>query len=91
MQYDYTGKRDKSFCFDNVFANELTNAEVYNRTIQPLISNVLDGFNVTCFAYGMTGAGKTHTMLGSTAYHDYTNMGLSLQAVNGLYRGMMER
>ncbi len=26
--------------------------------------NILDGFNVTCFAYGMTGAGKTHTMIG---------------------------
>jgi len=30
----------------------------------PLIPNILDGFNVTCFAYGMTGAGKTFTMLG---------------------------
>jgi kinesin family protein 2/24 len=30
-----------------------------------LIPNILDGFNATCFAYGMTGAGKTHTMLGN--------------------------
>jgi hypothetical protein len=33
--------------------------------MEPLIPNIMDGFNVTCFAYGMTGAGKTHTMLGS--------------------------
>lgn len=26
--------------------------------------NILEGYNVTCFAYGMTGAGKTHTMIG---------------------------
>jgi kinesin family protein 2/24 len=30
-----------------------------------LIPNILEGFNVTCFAYGMTGAGKTHTMIGN--------------------------
>jgi hypothetical protein len=34
------------------------------RTLAPSIPNILNGFNVTCFAYGMTGAGKTHTMLG---------------------------
>ena len=27
--------------------------------------NVLKGFNVTLFCYGMTGAGKTHTMIGN--------------------------
>ena len=30
-----------------------------------LCGAVLDGFNSTVFAYGATGAGKTHTMLGS--------------------------
>ena len=28
------------------------------------MSSLFDGFNVTCMAYGITGAGKTHTMLG---------------------------
>eukprot|EP00971_Amphidinium_carterae_P256464 5092028-Amphidinium_carterae.1 len=27
-----------------------------------LVLSVLDGYNVTIFAYGQTGAGKTHTM-----------------------------
>ena len=29
-----------------------------------MIPSFLDGFNSTIFAYGATGAGKTHTMLG---------------------------
>ena len=39
--------------------------EVYKRTAARLIPSVLEGFNVTVFAYGATGAGKTHTMMGS--------------------------
>lgn len=39
--------------------------EVFERSVQGLIDGVLQGFNATVFAYGATGAGKTHTMLGS--------------------------
>jgi chromosomal replication initiation ATPase DnaA len=29
-----------------------------------LVDSVLDGYNGTIFAYGQTGCGKTHTMMG---------------------------
>ena len=31
---------------------------------EPLVTSVLDGYNVCIFAYGQTGSGKTHTMEG---------------------------
>ena len=31
---------------------------------RPIVNSVMDGFNGTVFAYGQTGAGKTHTMEG---------------------------
>eukprot|EP01039_Chlorochromonas_danica_P003878 gene3878-4236_t len=54
------------YAFDEVFDDSADQLEVYQRTAQPYISKVLEGYNVTVFAYGATGAGKTHTMLGNT-------------------------
>ncbi|XP_054467751.1 uncharacterized protein LOC129101833 [Anoplopoma fimbria] len=53
------------FYFDQVFGEESSNEEVYRRTAYPLVQHMLNGGKATCFAYGQTGAGKTHTMLGS--------------------------
>lgn len=38
---------------------------MFQLTAMNMCSAVLDGFNSTVFAYGATGAGKTHTMLGN--------------------------
>ena len=38
---------------------------MYHNTTQPLLDSVLDGYNATVFAYGATGCGKTHTILGT--------------------------
>ncbi|KAJ1632739.1 P-loop containing nucleoside triphosphate hydrolase protein [Pavlovales sp. CCMP2436] len=55
-----------TFNFDHVFGTGSSQAEVYERTAQPAVSAVLEGFNATVIAYGMTGAGKTFTMEGAT-------------------------
>ena len=36
----------------------------FARQVSPLVTSVLDGFNVCIFAYGQTGTGKTFTMMG---------------------------
>ncbi|XP_035495202.1 uncharacterized protein LOC118313666 isoform X1 [Scophthalmus maximus] len=54
------------FYFDQVFGEESSNEEVYQRTAYPLVQHMLNGGKATYIAYGQTGAGKTHTMLGSS-------------------------
>ncbi|CAM9722802.1 unnamed protein product [Chrysoparadoxa australica] len=54
----------KSFFFDHVFGNNVAQARVYEVCGAPLVESVLEGYNGTIFAYGQTGAGKTHTMEG---------------------------
>ena len=52
------------FRFDEAFDETMSNAEIYQLTAAPLVESVFEGTNVTCFAYGQTGAGKTFTMMG---------------------------
>ena len=58
------------YAFDAVFDEFSTQREVYERTTRPYLSNLIQGLNVTVFAYGATGAGKTHTMMGNARSDD---------------------
>ena len=54
----------KTFSFDNVFAPDSAQSLIYEQSAFFLVESVLDGYNGTIFAYGQTGCGKTHTMMG---------------------------
>ncbi|XP_076168679.1 kinesin-like protein 68D [Ptiloglossa arizonensis] len=60
----------KVFTFDAVYDWNSTQLDLYEETVRPLVSSVLDGFNGTIFAYGQTGTGKTYTMEGLKNDHD---------------------
>ena len=56
---------DRQYVFDATFGADSTQHDVYNKTTEPLIRSVLEGYNATVFAYGATGSGKTYTMFGT--------------------------
>uniref|UniRef100_A0A4W3JMY4 Kinesin-like protein n=1 Tax=Callorhinchus milii TaxID=7868 RepID=A0A4W3JMY4_CALMI len=56
--------RDLKFIFDQVFDDSASQLDVFEQT-RSILEGVFNGYNGTVFAYGATGAGKTHTMLGS--------------------------
>ena len=58
--------REKRYAFDFAFDETTETDRVFQVTAMNLCGAVLEGFNSTVFAYGATGAGKTHTMLGVT-------------------------
>ncbi|ORZ35876.1 P-loop containing nucleoside triphosphate hydrolase protein [Catenaria anguillulae PL171] len=55
----------KKYTFDQVFSPLASQAIVYKDVVEPIVKEVLKGFNCTIFAYGQTGTGKTHTMEGN--------------------------
>jgi kinesin family protein 18/19 len=68
--------RERRYAFDYAFEQGAPQAAVYKQTVAFLLEGVMNGYNATVFAYGATGAGKTHTMLGTVS--DPGVMGLAL-------------
>eukprot|EP00736_Rhodelphis_marinus_P006089 Rmarinus@m.13914 len=77
------GKRQ--YEFDRVYAPSTTQEEIFEDA-KPLITSVLDGYNICLFAYGQTGAGKTYTMLGPPE-----NEGVNIRALRELFSVIGER
>ncbi|KAK9829410.1 hypothetical protein WJX72_005680 [[Myrmecia] bisecta] len=74
----------KAFDFDRVFGPESRQEEIFEDVSQ-LVTSALDGYNVCIFAYGQTGAGKTHTMEGSKE-----QPGINYRAMKELFRSIRE-
>ena len=56
-----------NYAYDHVFDADCGTEPIFEKTTRPLIDYVCSGYAATVFAYGATGSGKTHTMLGSSA------------------------
>ncbi|RHY90014.1 hypothetical protein DYB37_009636 [Aphanomyces astaci] len=57
-------KRDKRFSHFTSVHRDVTNRSFFDATVAPLVDEALAGRTGCCFAYGHTGSGKTHTILG---------------------------
>ena len=47
-------KADGRYVFDEVLNQEATQSMVFERTAKPMLAGVLDGYNATVFAYGVS-------------------------------------
>ncbi|XP_008308225.1 kinesin-like protein KIF18A isoform X1 [Cynoglossus semilaevis] len=75
--------KDLKFVFDHVFGENSTQVDIFENTTKVVLDGVMNGFNCTVFAYGATGAGKTHTMLGSQ-----DNPGVMYRTMKELFKRM---
>ncbi|GAY60104.1 hypothetical protein CUMW_199500, partial [Citrus unshiu] len=75
----------KQFKFDYVFKPEDNQEAVFAQT-KPVVTSVLDGYNVCIFAYGQTGTGKTFTMEGTPE-----NRGVNYRTLEELFRVSKDR
>ncbi len=60
------------YTFDKVFPEYTTQEEVFS-SVRDLVQESLRGFNVTIFAFGMTGSGKTYTISGEREATGYSS------------------
>ncbi|KAB1998330.1 hypothetical protein ES319_D12G081600v1 [Gossypium barbadense] len=80
-----TGASKKTFKFDRVYTPKDNQVDVFADAL-PLVTSVLDGYNVCIFAYGQTGTGKTFTMEGTDQ-----NRGVNYRTLEQLFHIAKER
>mmetsp|Transcript_43968 Transcript_43968/g.71532 ORF Transcript_43968/g.71532 Transcript_43968/m.71532 type:complete len:897 (+) Transcript_43968:81-2771(+) len=88
-QVKHLGTSDKPFVFDRIFDDSSTQKEVYEYAAEPVIEDVLQGFNGTILAYGQTSCGKTHTMEGP-AIEDVNLKGIIPRMVSTIFQGVQK-
>ena len=77
--------QEKKYIFTKIFTENENNNDVFNIAIKPTINNVINGYNSTTLAYGVTGTGKTHTIFGDLAL-DIGEDGVAIKACEYLFK-----
>ena len=77
--------QEKKYCFNKIFTEKEKNNDVFDIAIKPTINNVINGYNSTTLAYGVTGTGKTHTIFGDLALSNGED-GVSIKACEYLFK-----
>ncbi|OJJ49157.1 hypothetical protein ASPZODRAFT_129560 [Penicilliopsis zonata CBS 506.65] len=72
-----------SFQFNAVYDATIAQQELFDAEVAPTIKHLFNGFDVTLFAYGVTGTGKTHTMRGGKSLAE---RGVIPRLLSGIYR-----
>ncbi|KAL2400981.1 Kinesin-like protein KIF22 [Exophiala dermatitidis] len=72
-----------SFQFNSVYEQTATQQEIFDAEVAPTVKHLFLGYDVTIFAYGSTGTGKTHTMRGGKSLAD---RGMIPRLLSSIYR-----
>ncbi|KIW27932.1 uncharacterized protein PV07_07628 [Cladophialophora immunda] len=72
-----------SFQFNSVYEQQATQQEIFDAEVAPTVKHLFLGYDVTIFAYGSTGTGKTHTMRGGKSLAD---RGMIPRLLSSIYR-----
>ena len=76
------GNEEATYTFDGILFPHCTNADTFEACKLPqCMADVLSGANCTFFAYGHTGSGKTHTILGTE-----NDRGIAQRCVEALFQ-----
>ncbi|XP_053919845.1 kinesin-like protein KIF25 isoform X1 [Cuculus canorus] len=88
---------NRTFQFERVY-NALESQDIVFADVAPLLTSLLDGYNVCIMAYGQTGSGKTYTMLGpqleenfAFSIEDESELGIIPRATQEVFRLLSEK
>jgi len=68
-----------AFAYDSCFSERDTTVDLWQRSVYSLVYNLFQGGTSTCFCFGQTASGKTHTLFGQCG-------GGESKGIQGLYQ-----
>ena len=81
----YNTKTKETFTFDHIIPQTTSNEAIFTSLIKDTLSFLLNGINVSIFAYGQTSTGKTYTMKG-----DNINNGIIPLSIKNIFTRLQE-
>ncbi|KAF3010988.1 hypothetical protein E8E13_010624 [Curvularia kusanoi] len=72
-----------SFQFSSVYEQDASQQQLFDAEISPTVKHLFNGFDLSIFAHGCTGTGKTHTMRGGKSLAD---RGVIPRLLSAIYR-----
>ena len=85
-EYKNTDRKMKPFTYSAVFDGKDQNQCIFKEELQGHVDTVLEGYNCTILAYGITGSGKTYTVFGPNKHSEFETRGISFQAFDYLVK-----
>ncbi|KAF1809373.1 kinesin-II 95 kDa subunit [Eremomyces bilateralis CBS 781.70] len=77
------GAESFAFQFNSVYDQSCTQQDIFDSEVAPTVKHLFSGYDVTLFAYGVTGTGKTHTMRGGKSLAE---RGVIPRLLSSIYR-----
>lgn len=82
-EYKNIEKKEKPYHFNGVFADTSNNLQIFEAAIKYNLSCLIEGYNSTYLAYGITGSGKTFTVFGRNQInYELEDQGISFLAID---------
>lgn len=82
-------KEEYRFRFDKIFDQNCLQDDIFESVAEPVIDNVIAGYNGTIFAYGQTGSGKTFTITGGP--EKYADRGIIPRTITYFFEQFAKR
>jgi len=80
----------QNYTFDHVFPPSICQGDLYSKCVNSLVMSCLEGYNATIFAYGQSGSGKTHTMIGNLGQQS-DETGVIPRALEEIFNGLEQK
>ena len=83
-----TSTWNSTAAFTHIFETASTNQELFDTIVAPALPLVLGGSTCNFFAFGHTGSGKTHTVVGEAGGSQTSRLGLYFLAARRLVQDL---